>query len=269
MKAMKVAAVATATVVSNISYAQPAPALDMPATLPGRLHFVQPEDAPQMIPALTSHLNSVQQTSSPANQSVSQKGGERGAQMISRPKNPTEFAENLKVIFDGDLLLQDAFYTDANLKDVFNLEEVSIFDDADSGERQISIMASVPAAAIPRVKVSESVGESIAGANFVGGKKFLKNGSISAGLNFSLYGEGPDFGATEKIFAEKFVRLPDEPSPHGGPPAATAPHGNETWKYRQVGCQMEKEVIIGFNPAGVLSSVLIEIKKNNNQGCEK
>jgi len=269
MKAVPIIVATTVTVASNLSYAQPALTFDLQAVLPGSLRFVQPENAPQMIPALTSHLNSVQQTSSPANQSVSQKGGEGVTQMISRPKNPIEFAENLKVIFDGNLLLQDAFYTDANLKDVFNLEEVSIFDDAESGERQISIMASVPAAAIPRVKVSESGGESIAGANFVGGKKFLKNGSISAGLNFSLYGEGPDFGVTEKIFAEKFVRLPDEPSPHGGPPAATAPHGNETWKYRQVGCQMEKEVIIGFNPAGVLSSVLIEIKKNNNQGGEK
>ena len=49
--------------------------------------------------------------------------------MISRPKTPVEFARNLKFILDHDLLLQDEFYTEANLKDIFNLEEVDVFKD--------------------------------------------------------------------------------------------------------------------------------------------
>jgi hypothetical protein len=269
VKAVTAAAVVTATVASNISYAQPVPASDAPATLPGSLRYTQPEDAPQMAPALTSHLNSAQQAGSLTNQSVSPQGGEEVTQMISRPKTPAEFAQNLKVIFDGNLLLQDAFYTETNLKDIFNLEEVSIFDDVDGGERQISIMASVPGSVIQRINVSESFGGSTAGANFVGGKTFHRNYSISAGLNFSIYEGGPDFDATEKIFAENFFRLPAEPSPHGGPPAATAPHGNETWKYQQVDGQVEKEITIGFNPAGMLSSALIKVKKNKKQDGQK
>ncbi|WP_124616466.1 hypothetical protein [Burkholderia contaminans] len=136
MKAVTAAAVATATVASNISYAQPVPATDLPASLPGGLRYAQPDDAPQMAPALTSHLNSAQQASSPTNQSISPQGGKEVTQTISRPKTPVEFVQNLKVIFDRDILLQDAFYTEANLKDIFSLENVSVIESSSDSEQK-------------------------------------------------------------------------------------------------------------------------------------
>ncbi|MCG5077609.1 hypothetical protein [Paraburkholderia tagetis] len=262
MKVVTAAAVATATVASNISYAQPTPVSDMPTTLPGNLRYAQPEDAPQMARTLTSHLNSAQQADLPTNQSASPQGGEGVTQMISKPKTSVEFAQNLKVIFDDDLLLQDAFYTEAYLKDIFNLEEISIFDDANGADRQISIMANVPGSVIPRIKLSESFGGSTSGARFGGGKTTHQSGSVTAVLNFGVYEGGPDFDRTERIFAKKFVRVPPQPSPHGGPGEATAPHGNETWKFEQVDGQIEKKLTVGFNSAGELSRVLVELKKN-------
>lgn len=260
MKAITATAVATATVASNISYAQPAPVSDMPATLPGSLRYAHPEDAPQMVPALTSHLNSAQQAGSPKNQFVSPQGGEEVTQMISRPKTPVEFAQNLRVIFDDDLLLQDAFYTEVNLKDIFNLENINIDNSIKGSEQNISISGNVSDTIFPRIKTSEFFGGSTSGAQFVGGK-IDQSGAIRAGLNFGMYEGGPDFDASTKIFEKKFVRVPPQPSPHGGPGAATAPHGSETWKFEQVDDQTERAITIGFNSAGRLSSVLIQIKK--------
>ncbi|WP_414441837.1 hypothetical protein [Burkholderia sp. 22PA0106] len=262
MKAMTVAAVATATVASNISYAQPAPVFHMPTALPGSLSYLQPEDAPQMKPALTSHLNSAQQSDASAKQSIFPQGEKKMTKMISRPKTPIEFAQNLKTIFDDDLLLQDAFYIDANLKDVFNLDDVSIFDKDNAENRRISIIASVPGSVIPLRKISEDVGGLIPGAEFVGGRTIHRSGAVTAVLNFGMYKGGPDFDTSERIFAKRFFRVPPRPSPHGGPGAATAPHGNETWRHQQINGQLEKEITVGFNSAGELCRVLIEFKNN-------
>ncbi|MFP3507040.1 hypothetical protein [Burkholderia sp. SIMBA_062] len=262
MKAVTAAAVATATVASNVSYAQPVPASDLPVALPGSLRYVRPDDTPQMAPALTSHLNSAQQASSPTNQSISPQGGKEVTKMISRPKTPVEFVQNLKVIFDGDILLQDAFYTEANLKDIFNLEVASVIEKSDGAERDISISGSVSDSVFPRIKTSEFFGGSAAGARFGGGKTIHQSGAVTAALNFGMYKGGPDFNAAMKIFANKFVRLPSEPFPHGGPGAPTAPHGSETWRCHQVAGQYERTITVGFNSAGNLSNILIEVKKN-------
>ncbi|WP_321950079.1 hypothetical protein [Burkholderia cenocepacia] len=262
MKAVTAAAVATATVASNISYSQAVPASDLPAALPGSLRYAQPDDAPQMAPVLTSRLNSAQQASSPTNQSVSLQGGKEVTQMISRPKTPVEFVQNLKVIFDGDLLLQDAFYTEANLKDIFSLENTSVIESRSDSEQRLSISGSVSNSIFPRIETSEFFGGSVAGAGFVGGKTIHESGVVTAALNFGMYEGGPDFDAVVRIFANKFVRLPPEPFPHGGPGAPTAPHGSETWRYQQIGDQYEKTITAGFNSTGKLSNILIEVKKN-------
>ncbi|WP_175950506.1 hypothetical protein [Burkholderia sp. BCC0405] len=262
MKAVIAAAVVTATVASNISYGQPVPAFDAPATLPGSLHYVQPEAAPQFHPALKSNLSFAQQAGSLKAQSVYRQLGEEVTQMISRPKTPIEFVNNLKVIFGDDILLKDAFYTGVNLKDIFNLEEVSVFDDVRGTDRQISISGNVSDSVFPRIKTSEFLGGSVPGARFGGGKTIHQSGMVAAALNFGMYKGGPDFDAAMKIFANKFVRLPSEPFPHGGPGAPTAPHGNETWRCQQIDSQYEKTITIGFNSAGKLSNILIGIKKN-------
>ncbi|UEP38097.1 hypothetical protein LL998_19230 [Burkholderia ambifaria] len=264
MKAVTAAAVATATVVSNISYAQPVPvpASDASATLPGGLRYVQPEGAPQMSPVLKSILNTAQQTDSSIENSVPPKVSEEVNQMISQPKIPVDLVNNLKVIFDGDLLLQDTFYTEANLKDIFNLEVASVIEKSDGAERDISISGSVSDSVFPRVKTSEFFGGSAAGARFGGGKTIHQSGAVTAALNFGMYKGGPDFNVAMKIFANKFVRLPSEPFPHGGPGAPTAPHGSETWRCHQVDGEYERTITVGFNSAGNLSNILIEVKKN-------
>ncbi|MGU7780703.1 hypothetical protein [Burkholderia sp. PU8-34] len=259
MKAVTAAAVATATVASNIGYAQPAPAPDAPALLPGSLRYAQPEDAPQMAPALTSHLNAAQQAGSPTNQSVPPQGGEEVTQMISRPKTPIEFVRNLKVIFDHDLLLRDDFYTDASLKNAFNLEDTGVIrTDEENGDRRISVISSHFLSIFPCVKIPGR-DDLTPSAQLVGGKTTHQSGSVTAGVNFGMREGGPNFDETKRIFGGNFVFLMPEPSPHGSPPPATAPHGNERWKYQQVDERTEKTITIHFNSSGELSNILIEL----------
>ncbi|WP_175693756.1 hypothetical protein [Burkholderia ambifaria] len=259
MKAVTAAAVATATVASNLSYAQPVPASDLPAALPGGLRYAQPDDAPQMAPALTSRLNSAQQAGSPTNQSVSPQGGKEATKMISRPKTPIEFVRNLKVIFDHDLLLRDDFYTDASLKNAFNLEDTGVIrTDEEKGDRRISVISSHFLSIFPWVKIPGR-DDFMPSAQLVGGKTTHQSGAVTAGVNFGMREGGPNFDETKRIFGGNFVFLMPEPSPHGGPPAATAPHGNETWKYQRIDGKAERNITISFNPSGELSNIIIEL----------
>ncbi|SAL11840.1 hypothetical protein AWB68_00055 [Caballeronia choica] len=211
---------------------------------------------------MTSSLVFAQPTAPPTMQSVSPQAGEEVSHMISRPKTPTEYARNLKFIFDHDLLLQDEFYVEANLKDVFNLEEVSIVDSGNKLERDISIAANPPASIFPRIKASEFFGGSVPSAGFVGGKKQSESGLTTAGINFGMNEGGPNFDETRRIFGESFVRLASLPNPHGGPPPATDPHGNESWRYQVFDDKTEKKITLSFNPGGQLKNILIEVNEN-------
>ncbi|WP_141685047.1 hypothetical protein [Burkholderia stabilis] len=259
MKAATLAVVVATAAASN-SYAQPTS--DAPATVPNSQNSVQPKYVSQLNAPWKIYQRYRGELDSLIARSISQEAGEEVAKIISRPKTSGDFARNLKIIFDRALLLQDVFYTERNLKDIFNLEEVSIFSDSDSDSRRISIMASVPGSVIPRRIISKASGWSVAGANFVGGMTIYQSGKANASINFGIYKGGPDFEATLKIFAKKFVRVLPQPSPHGGPGAATASYGNETLRYQQVDNQIEKTITIGFNPDAELSNVLIEFERN-------
>lgn len=182
--------------------------------------------------------------------------GTEVSQMISRPKLPVEFAMNLKYIFDHDLLLQDDFYSEANLKNVFALNEVSIVNE----NHDISITANNFSGIFPRKKASELFGGSVPSASLVGGKTPISDSTlVKAGINFGFDEGGPTFQETLRIFGEQFVRINSMPSPHGGPLPATAAHGNETWKYEHSVEKQEKSVTLGFNRTGELSNALIQI----------
>jgi hypothetical protein len=243
MNPVATVAVTTVTVASNLSYAQPATPPEVPASTASGLKYVEA-------------------ASSPTTQSVPPHTSEEVSQMISRPKTPVDFVRNLKFIFDHDLLLNDDFFSEANLKDVFNLDDAEVFIDSTDTERKISIIQNPPESVFPRIKASDFFGGSAPGAGMVGGKTVSQSGSVKAAINFGMVEVGPDFDTAWKIFAEKFVRLPPEPYPHGGPGMATAPHGNETWRYEQADVNLEKTLTIGFNPAGRLSHILIRIEKH-------
>jgi hypothetical protein len=243
MNPVATVALTTVTVASNLSYAQPAAPPEAPAST-------------------TSGLKYVQVVKSPTTQSVPPHTSEEVSQMISRPETPVEFVRNIKLIFDNNVLLKDELYSEINLKNVFNLESVHITRGVEQdGSDRISISSShflsiFPWVAIPgRVDLTPS-------AQLVGGKAVHQTGLVTAGINFFMDEGGPDFEESQKVFSEAFIRLPPEPSPHGGPPSATAPHGNETWQYKQMDDHSEKTLTIGFDPAGRLSSVRIDVKKN-------
>jgi hypothetical protein len=243
MNPVATVAVTTVTVASSLGYAQPA----------------SPPDAPVLT---ASSLKYVEVASSPTVEFVSPQAAEEANQMISRPKTPVDFVRNLKFIFDNDLLLKDEFFSEANLKDVFNLDEVWVSIDSTDKKRHIALIQNPPESVFPRIKASDSFGGSVPGAGMVGGKTTYQSGLVTAGINFGMVEVGPDFDTAQKIFAEKFVRLPPQLYSHGGPGMATDPHGNEHWRYKQTGDDVEKTLTIGFNPAGRLSNVLIEIEKH-------
>ncbi|QYD71859.1 hypothetical protein KZJ38_33380 [Paraburkholderia edwinii] len=243
MNPVATVAVTTVTVASNLSYAQPATPPEVPASTASGLKYVEA-------------------ASSPTTQSVPPHTSEEVSQMISRPKTPIDFVRNFKFIFDHDLLLKDEFFSEENLKNFFNLNEVKVNTDPVGADRNISFAANPPESIFPRIKASDFFGGWATGAGMVSGKTTHQSGLVTAAINFSMVEVGPDFDTAQKIFAEKFVRLPPEPYRHGGPPAATAPHGNEIWRYTLAGDQIEKTLTVGFNPAGKLSNILIKIEKH-------
>jgi hypothetical protein len=182
-------------------------------------------------------------------------------QMIVRPKLPIGFAKNLKFIFDHDLLLEDSFYTKNNLKKIFNLKNPNI----NKEKNHVSIIDTDFNEIFPRKNAPEHLGGSIASASLVGGKTDHENGSITAGINFSMDQGGPSFEEVKLIFGGALVFIPRMPSPHGGPLASTSRHGNENWEQKISELDIEKKIVLAFNPAGELSSVVIEIQKSNKE----
>src|SRR5882757_7786202 len=133
--------------------------------------------------ALTSSLVHAASLELPG-QSVSPHHSEEVSQMIVRPKNQLELAKNLKYIFDNDLVLQDEFYTEASLRDLFGLDAIRRNDDATtSGDSNISIVSSKFSSIFPQSKSLESQ-KFIPGANLTGGKTTFKSGVIAAAINF-------------------------------------------------------------------------------------
>ncbi|MBG0881341.1 MULTISPECIES: hypothetical protein [Burkholderia] len=107
---------------------------------------------------------------------ICSKEGGGATKMTSRPKNAVDLVGNFKVIFDGDLLLQDKFYKIENMKDIFNLEMVSVIEQRDGAGRDISISGNVSDSVFQRIKTSEFFGGSAPGARFGGGKTIHQSG---------------------------------------------------------------------------------------------
>ncbi|SAL74794.1 hypothetical protein AWB67_04661 [Caballeronia terrestris] len=215
-----------------------------------------------------SSLAFAQPAAPPLEQSSSPQVGEKVSHMISRPTTAIEYAKNLKFIIDHDLLLQDDFYTEANLKDVFNLEEVSITNNGSTPERYISIAANPPAYIFPRIMASPLFGGSVPGATLVGGKSSHALGLITAGINFQLTEDGPSFVETQQIFGNDFVLFSSPtPPPHGPLANASAPHGNETWRKEDFAHNQNKVVTISFNAAAQLTGITVKV--DQNKGVER
>jgi hypothetical protein len=81
-------AVATATVASNLSYAQPTAPPQAPATVASRLSYAQPVDPPEMPPAMVSSLNYAQPANPPAIQADSPHAGDTVSQMHRDTETP-------------------------------------------------------------------------------------------------------------------------------------------------------------------------------------
>jgi hypothetical protein len=224
MQFLATGAAATATAVaSSLSYAQPA--------------HIQPQqvNAPQ--------------------------AGMEVTQMISRPKLPVEIAINLKYIFDHDLLLQDDFFTEARVEEIFNATEVGVINTDEDAKKRINVSATRFDAVFPTTSAVELSVGSIKRATLWAGKTSHASGLITAGLNFSMEEGGPNFSESQRIFGPNFSLLPSRPFMHGGPLPATALHGNEAWKLRVVTGEFKRDITLGFNRAGELSAVVIGINQ--------
>ncbi len=212
---------------------------------------------------VVSSLALAQPADPPQEQSGSPQMGEKMSHMISRPKTAIEYARNLKFIFDRDLLLRDDFYVEANLKDSFNLDEVSITNSGSPPERHVSIAANPPAYIFPRILASPLFGGSVPGATLVGGIRIDSLGSITAGLNFQLTEGGPSFAETQQIFGDDFSLISSPlPPPHGPLAIATAPHGNETWSKEGSSQNQKKVLTLSFNAAAQLTGITVKVEKN-------
>ncbi|CAB3759023.1 hypothetical protein [Paraburkholderia solisilvae] len=230
------AAVVIVTMASTLSYAQP-------ATPPER------------------QLNYVQVANPSATQSAFVRAGEEGKTMILRPKSPVEFAKNLNAIFDQNALLEDNFYTENKLKEIFDLDEIRITSDDIGAEHHTSIRANVSESVFPIIKTREFLGGLISPAELMGEKAIDQSGSIKATIYFSMKKGGPNFDLTQKIFGKEFSHILPKPTPDGGPPMPAIPHAFEAWQYKEFGYHTIQTLTIRFNDEGELALIMIDIYK--------
>lgn len=182
--------------------------------------------------------------------------------MIVGPKNQREIFENLKYVVDHDLILQDSFYDEATLKNIFGLDSIDCTDEVIDGDRKILILSNAFSTLFQKIYGSGYVNANI-NANLTGGKTTSKNGQIDAGINFYMSSGGPSFPETQFMFENKLVKLdPQFPGMYGRPQSARVPHGNETWRQRWTSNNLEKVLTLGFNNDAELARVIIEIYKN-------
>jgi hypothetical protein len=118
------------------------------------------------------------------------------------------------------------------------------------------------AAAFPPIKTTSTFfGAFIPGASFIGEKSKNLHGDIKCGLNFNITTGGPKFEATFSIFGNSFSLLPRRTPFFEEKIIETSdPHGSETWQRQYSEHGYSKSVTLGFDPAGGLSSILIEIE---------
>ena len=225
MQFLATSATATATAVaSSLSYAQPA--------------HIQAQ-----------HVNAPQ-------------AGMEVTQMISRPNLPIEIAINLKYIFDHDLLLQDNFFSETRVEEIFNATEVAVINSEEDTKKRVSVSATKFDAVFPPTSAVDLSSGSTKRATLWAGKTLHASGLITAGLNFSMEDGGPNFSECQRIFGANFALIPSRPFMHGGPLPATALHGNEAWKFQVSTGKLKRDITLGFNPAGGLSAVVIGINQD-------
>lgn len=187
-------------------------------------------------------------------------------QMISDPTLPDEMVSNLKYTLDHDLLMQDDFYSESNVKTMFSAEEVTVLHSNDDTGQRVSVTSNSFDSIFPRRKASATFGGSVAGASLSARKTTLNSGSITAYLHFSIGTGGPDFQFVWRTFGDKFVLVPPRPrSFNAGPLLVTGIHGNENWRLNLIGNNLERDITLGFDEVGQLSNIIIEIKQNNRK----
>lgn len=183
-------------------------------------------------------------------------------QMISRPKLPIEIAINLKYIFDHDLLLQDDFYSEAHVEEIFNATEVRVIETEEDTKKKINVSTTRFEAVFPRITATDESSGSIKRPTLWAGRTLHSSGFVTAGLHFSMAEGGPTFSESQKIFGAGFSLLRSGPFPRGGPLPATASHGNEAWKAILVTGEINRDITLVFNRAGELSAVIIGINED-------
>lgn len=191
--------------------------------------------------------------------------------LILRPRTAIEIIENLEFIFRRNLLLDEGFYSRNGLAETFNFERLDIFNKRERGgvKSGVSIIGPLSRKIFPFVEVA-GTNSVVPGASIVGGVSVFGNGSIKASVNFGVRRSDVDFDASISIFGLNFLRE-DERGRYSHPervPKPTAVHGNESWIYREEVEGVKRFVRLSFNPAGYLSSIIVEVDSGGGYVAE-
>ncbi len=175
-------------------------------------------------------------------------------ELISRPTLPIEFIKNIKYIFDHDLLLQNSFYDEKNLKNIFNLSKVSISENEGDPWMSSGDFAGI----FPRLMAEGAVGAAYASANITAGKYFSNQTAPDlANLHFRLSRGGPSFQSTISIFGNKFTRQDFTPIFHHQLTSPTSAYSNKNWNYSVSNGKITKTITLAFNSNGELSDIVV------------
>lgn len=185
------------------------------------------------------------------------------SQMIMDPKNLKEIFENLKYVVEHDLALDDGFYDEAHLKNIFALDSIYRKDETVDGDRKILVMSNAISQSFEKIYGCFLNVEFTANVN--GGISIRKNGQTEGVISFYASNGGPTFSETQNIFGNGLIKLsPRFPGMYGRPQPANGPHGGEAWKQQWTNNNIEKELTLNFHADGELSNVLLKISKITN-----
>jgi hypothetical protein len=174
--------------------------------------------------------------------------------LIPRPVLPIEFFENIKYIFDHDLLLRDDFFDENELKNVFNLTEMTLIKEG----RDAWMTSGDFAGPFSRLTAQGVSSGGQPSASILVGKNFTNRSAPDlASLNFSMNQGGPNFEQTEAIFGNGFTYMNPTPNPHAVSQPTTGEHANQSWKQEHYNGNTRKSIIFGFNNNSELSAILL------------
>lgn len=175
--------------------------------------------------------------------------------MVKKPSTLIELLSNIKVALDNGLLIQDSFYSEANLKHFFGANKISWrAPENDPGKKWVNV--SEFGDMVKPVTVGNNV---FSGIDCSAGKTVNGHEKTNASVKLLFMGseESLSFEKVVQLFGPGWQQDPYLPFPPSGKifKTPTHPHGNERIKYVYDNPRGRRSIEIEFGHDGTLYTI--------------